>query len=140
MENQMENQEEPLSLVLFSGTDDKLSAAAVLAAGAAAMGRPVHLFLQYWALDAFRADRIGDDHGLSPEAGAPGAEAVRRHGGQHWSETLRQVKEIGDVDIQACALSMDMFQIQQSDLDPIVDGVTGVASFMSTANGAVVFI
>jgi peroxiredoxin family protein len=41
----MENQNEPLSLVLFSGTDDKLSAATVLAAGAAAMGRPVHLFL-----------------------------------------------------------------------------------------------
>lgn len=136
----MENHEEPLSLVLFSGTDDKLSAAAVLAVGAAAMGRPVHLFLQYWALDAFRADRILKDHGLSPEAGAAGAEAVSRHGGEHWSEILRQVKEIGEIDIQACALSMDMFQIQQSDLDPIVNGVTGVASFMSTATGAVVFI
>jgi peroxiredoxin family protein len=33
-----------------------------------------------------------------------------------------------------------MFQIQQSGLDPMVDGVTGVASFMSTATGAVVFI
>lgn len=129
-----------MSLVLFSGTDDKLSAAAVLAAGAAAMGRPVHLFLQYWALDAFRADRIEANHGLSPEAGASGAEAVQRHGGEHWSETLRQVKEIGEVDIQACALSMDMFQLQQSDLDPMVDGVTGVVSFMSTATGAVVFI
>ena len=136
----MKNQEETLSLVLFSGTDDKLSAAAVLAAGAAAMGRTVHLFLQYWALDAFRTDRITNDHGLSPEAGVGGAEAVRRHGGEHWSETLRQVKEIGEVDIQACALSMDMFQIQQSGLDPMVDGVTGVASFMSTATGAVVFI
>jgi peroxiredoxin family protein len=136
----MENQEETLSLVLFSGTDDKLSAAAVLAAGAAAMGRTVHLFLQYWALDAFRSDRITRDHGLSPEAGPAGAEAVSHHSGEHWSETLRQVKEIGEVDIQACALSMDMFQIQQADLDPMVDGVTGVASFMSTATGAVVFI
>lgn len=136
----MENQEEPFSLVLFSGTDDKLSAAAVLAVGAAAMGRPVHVFLQYWALDAFRADRILKDHGVSPEAGVQGQETVSRHGGEHWSEILRQVKEIGEIDIQACALSMDMFQIQQSDLDPIVDGVTGVASFMSTATGAVVFI
>ena len=136
----MENQDETLSLVLFSGTDDKLSAAAVLAAGAAAMGRTVHMFLQYWALDAFRSDHVTADHGLSPEAGEDGAEAMRLHGGEHWSETLRQVKEIGDVDIQACALSMDMFQIQQSDLDPMVDGVTGVASFMSTATGAVVFI
>ena len=60
----------PLNLILFSGTDDKLQAAAVLTAGAAALGRPVHLFLQYWALDAFRADHIDRDHGLAPEAGA----------------------------------------------------------------------
>jgi peroxiredoxin family protein len=64
--------DEPLNLVLFSGTDDKLNAAAVLTAGAAALGKPVNVFLQYWALDAFRADRIAADHGLAPEAGAAG--------------------------------------------------------------------
>jgi len=47
-----------LSIVLFSGTADKLHAAATLAAGAAAMDRPVNILLQYWALDAFRAERI----------------------------------------------------------------------------------
>ena len=48
--------DEDVSLVLFSGTDDKLNAAAVLTAGAAAMGRRVHIFLQYWALDAWACD------------------------------------------------------------------------------------
>ena len=67
-----------LNLVLFSGTDDKLQAAAVLTAGAAALGKPVNVFLQYWALDAFRADRIQADHGLAGEAGVVGANAVRR--------------------------------------------------------------
>jgi hypothetical protein len=43
----VDEQDKPLSLVMFSGTDDKLTAAAVLAVGAAAMGRPVNLFLQY---------------------------------------------------------------------------------------------
>src|SRR5690349_24752226 len=61
----LEEDEKPLSLVLFSGTDDKLNAAAVLTVGAAAMGRPVNIFLQYYALDAFRADRIAQDHNLS---------------------------------------------------------------------------
>lgn len=46
----MDGTDDTLSLVLFSGTDDKLSAAAVLSAGAAAMGRKVNVFLQYWAL------------------------------------------------------------------------------------------
>ena len=68
--------DEPLNLVLFSGTDDKLTAAAVLSAGAAALGRPVNIFLQYWALDAFRSDRIDRSHGLAPEAGDEGRRRV----------------------------------------------------------------
>ena len=36
----VDEQDKPLSLVMFSGTDDKLTAAAVLAVGAAVMGRP----------------------------------------------------------------------------------------------------
>jgi peroxiredoxin family protein len=128
------------SLVLFSGTDDKLDAAAVLVAGAAAMGRKVNLFLQYWALDAFRADRVLKDHGVAPEAGPERAEAMQRHGGLHWSEILRQAKDIGDVKIHACSLSMDMFQIQVEDLDPLVDGQEGVASFFMDVDGPVTFI
>jgi peroxiredoxin family protein len=37
--------DEALSLVLFSGTDDKLQAAAVLTVGAAAMGRKVRILV-----------------------------------------------------------------------------------------------
>ena len=83
--------EEPLNLVLFSGTDDKLQAAAVLTAGAAALGKPVNVFLQYWALDAFRRDRIDGDHGLAPEAGLEGrrqVDALRAAGQVSWAETL----------------------------------------------------
>lgn len=129
-----------LSLVLFSGTDDRLNAAAVLTAGAAAMGRKVNVFLQYWALDAFRADRILKDHGVAPEAGSEGAELLQRHAGQHWSEILRQAKEIGDVRIHACSLSMEMFAIEVDDLDPLVDGQEGVASFFMDVDGPVTFI
>ena len=39
--------DEPLNVVLFSGTDDRLQAASVLVAGAAALDRPVNVFLQY---------------------------------------------------------------------------------------------
>ena len=136
--------DQPLNLVLFSGTDDKLQAAAVLAAGAAALGKPVNVFLQYWALDAFRADRIAADHGLAPEAGSEGRAAVdrlARSGQAPWHETLRMAKDIGEVDIEACSLSMDLLGIEPSDLDPLVDGVEGVAAFYDTAaDGQVVFI
>jgi peroxiredoxin family protein len=132
--------DETVSLVLFSGTDDKLDAAAVLATGAAAMGRKVNIFLQYWALDAFRADRITKDHGVSTDAGPEGAALVSRHATQHWSETLAQAKDIGEVGIHACALSMEMLGITSDDLDPLVDDVEGVASFWAKATGPVTFI
>jgi peroxiredoxin family protein len=133
-----------LSLVLFSGTDDKLQAAAVLTVGAAAMGRPVDVFLQYWALDAFRADRIGRDHGLAPEAGAEGRRQVDRlakAGQASWADTLRQAKDLGEIDIQACSLSMDLLDLDDDDLDPLVDGVEGVTAFyLNAGEGQVVFI
>ena len=136
--------DETLNLVLFSGTDDKLQAAAVLTAGAAALGRPVNVFLQYWALEAFRVDRIGSDHGLAPEAGEAGREAVNalRNAGQaSWADTLRQAKELGGVDVEACSLSMDLLHLTQRDLDPLVDGVEGVTSFyLNAGTGQIVFI
>jgi len=135
---------EPLNLVLFSGTDDRLQAAAVLSAGAVALGRPVHVFLQYWALDAFRADRIDRDHGLAPEAGEAGraaVDALRTAGQASWADTFRQAKDLGGMDIQACSLSMDLLRLQPADLDPLVDGVEGVTAFhLEAGEGPVVFI
>ena len=136
--------DDSINLVLFSGTDDKLQAAAVLTAGAAALGKPVNIFLQYWALESFRADRIGRDHGLAPEAGPAGRQAVQdlaRAGQASWAETLRQAKDLGSVDIQACSLSMDLLSLDDGDLDPLVDGVEGVTAFyINAGEGQIVFI
>ena len=129
-----------VSFALFSGTDDKLQASAVLTVGAAAMGRKVNVFLQYWALDAFRADRVLKDHGVSPEAGEEGLRAMQDQGKPHWSDLFRQAKDLGEVRIYACADSLEMFKITKDDLDPMVDGVWGVASFFAEANGPVTFI
>ena len=136
--------DEPLNLVLFSGTDDKLQAAAVLTAGAAALGKQVNVFLQYWALDAFSKARIDADHGLAPEAGPSGraaVDALAKAGQASWAETLRQAKDLGSVDIQACSLSMDLLHLEAEDLDPLVDGVEGVTAFyLNAGEGQVVFI
>jgi len=136
--------DEPLNLVLFSGTDDKLQAVAVLTAGAAALGKPVNLFLQYWALDAFTKAKIDRDHGLAPEAGPEGraaVDALAKAGQASWADTLRMAKELGEVDIQACSLSMDLLGLEESDLDPLVDGTEGVTAFyLNAGEGQIVFI
>ncbi len=144
MDSGRDSGEGTLSIALFSGTDDKLGAAAVLAAGAVVIGRKVDILLQYWALDAFRAGNLTKDHGLAPEAGPEEAAALRKlheqDGAYHWSALLAQAKELGTVRVHACSLSMELLGLDPGDLDPLVDDVEGVTSFMLDAVGQLVFI
>ena len=126
-----------LSLVLFSGTDDKLMAAATLAAGAAAMDQQVNVLLMFWALDAFRTDRIATAHGLAYDAARPRpTEPVENVGALPWLETFRQAKEIGEMTIRACSGSLDALGLDPTELDPIVDSAGGIASFLMAAEGS----
>jgi peroxiredoxin family protein len=135
---------ETINFVVFSGTDDKLQALAVMTAGAAALGKDVNIFLQYWGLRAFTKAAIDADHGLSAEAGDDGraaVDALARAGQASWAETLRMAKELGGVDIQACSLSMDLLELGDDDLDPLVDGTEGVTAFyINAGDGQIVFI
>ncbi len=125
-----------LSLVLFSGTADKLHAAATLAAGASTMGRPVNVLLQYWALDAFRIDRVNADQGLAWDSVRPGTSGPKEGAAAiPWLETFRQATELGDVTIQACSGSLETLGLDAGRLDPLVDGPCGIASFLLAAEG-----
>jgi peroxiredoxin family protein len=129
-----------LSIVLFSGTEDKLHAAATLVAGAAAMGRPVNLLLQFWGLDAFRADRIGQARGLAADA-TDVADVAASRPALPWAETFRMSKELGDVQVRACSASLEWLGVEVGDLDPVVDGACGVAAFFADAeDGPITFI
>jgi peroxiredoxin family protein len=126
-----------LSLVLFSGTDDKLMAAATLAAGAAAMGETVNVLLMFWALDAFRADRVATKHGLSYDAARPRpSEPIDKVGALPWLDTFRQAKEIGEMTIRACSGSLDTLGLDPAELDSIVDSAGGIASFLMASEGS----
>lgn len=133
---------ETLSMVLFSGTADKLHAAATLAAGAAAMDRPVNILLQYWALDAFRSDRLDVNHGLAWDAMADGASRpVKGTAAIPWLDTFRMAKELGAISILACSGSLDVLGIDATALDPIVDDSGGIAAFLAAADdGQILFI
>ena len=132
----------PLNLVLFSGTADKLHAAATLAAGAAAMDRPVNILLQYWALDAFRTERLEQSHGLAWDSTAEGtSRPVNGTKSIPWLDTFRMAKELGTVSVLACSGSLDTLGIDVTTLDPIVDESGGIATFLLAAeDGHIVFI
>lgn len=135
-EDSMSQTADRMSLIVFSGTVDKLMAASILATGAAAMGLEVELFLTTWGMMAFRKDdyktntRVSNDF---EEYGPVMMEAMQTKKAPSWMENLLGAKEIGDLKVYACSMTMELFGLHLSDLEPIVDDVTGVAAFVERA-------
>jgi len=132
-------QPQRLSIVLFSGTVDKLMAASILATGAAAMGMDVELFLTTWGLMAFRKDDYKTNTRVSADFAdyAPVMlEQMQAKKVPSWMDNLLGAKEIGNVHVAACSMTLELYGLQLSDLEPIVDEVTGVATFMEQAQAS----
>ena len=130
---------ERMSLVVFSGTADKLMAAATLATGGAMMGMEVDLFLTFWGLEALKKGAPSHPPRISAEYAdyAPVMfELMHAKNVPHWLDTIRAAREIGDVHIYACSATMELFGYTLDDLDPVVDEVTGVGSFVEQAREA----
>ena len=60
-------------------------------------------------------------------------EAMAANKVPNWLDTLKGAQEIGNVKVQACSMTMELFGHTLEDMDPIVEDVTGVATFVETA-------
>ena len=128
--------EERMSLIVFSGTVDKLMAASILTTGAAAMGMEVEVFLTTWGLEAFRKDNYKTNMRVSKdfEEYAPVMmEQMMAKKVPSWMDNFKGAKEVGEVKIYACSMTMELFGMKLEDMEPIVDDITGVATFVERA-------
>lgn len=132
-------QPDKLSMIVFSGTVDKMMAVATLATGGAAMGQDVDIFLTFWGLDAFRRDQVRSNTKFTSEFAEfaePAMQAMRAKNVPDWIDTLHGAAEIGHVRVRACSMTMELFGWTLDDLDPIVEDVVGVATFVDEAKDA----
>ena len=114
--------EDRMSIIVFSGTVDKLMAASILATGGAAMGLEVELFLTTWGLEAFRKDDYKTNMKVSKdfeEYGPVMMEQMMAKKVPSWMDNLKGAMEIGDVKIYACSMTMELFDMKLADLEPI---------------------
>ncbi|MGI8474779.1 MAG: DsrE/DsrF/DrsH-like family protein [Thermomicrobiales bacterium] len=128
-----------LSIIVFSGTVDKMLAVATLATGGAAMGQQVDIFLTFWGLHAFRKDQVRTNTRFTSEFAdfaGPAVQAMQAKGIPHWIDTLHGAAEIGCVRVRACSMTMELFGWKLEDLDDIVEDVVGVAGFVDEAKDA----
>lgn len=143
------------SIIVFSGDLDKAIASFIIANGAAAMGRQVHMFFTFWGLNILRKskkvpvkkDFISAMFGRMMPRGSQKLHLSNLNMGGIGPKMIRAVmrnKNIGSleyliheaiqngVEITACTMSMDVMGIRREEL---IDGVKtgGVASFLASA-------
>jgi peroxiredoxin family protein len=125
-----------LSMVVFSGTVDRLYPVGIIASGAVAMGMEVNVFLTFWGLEAFRQGRPEQNHKMDlnyAEMAPLMGQAMVQAKVPPWIEILKQAKKLGNVHVHACAMTADLLHLKKEDFDPIVDDIVGVGEFVSDA-------
>jgi peroxiredoxin family protein len=116
--------------MLCSGEHEKLQMAAMMASVGAVSERPVEVFVSMNAILAFAKDLPADTryHGgtfskLLKEKHAPDAMTL-----------FRQGKELGDLKLWACSMTLDVKGWEMSELvDGLFDGALGITKFLSDA-------
>jgi Uncharacterized conserved protein len=127
-----------LSLIVFSGTIDKLMPVGILASGAAAAGYEVNLFFTFWGLQAITKKSIGQPQPIDKNYEQFGPVMMQRMQEMKyptWDQLIMQAKEVGGVKVYACSTTMEFFGLKREDLADFVDDVVGVATFLDRAEG-----
>lgn len=128
-----------MTMIVFSGTVDRLFPVGILASGAVAQGMDVDIFLTFWGLEAFTkrklaaVPKIGKDY---EEMGGMIMQAMQQKHVPSWYDTLKKAKEIGNVKVHACSMTFDLMGMKKEDFTDIVDDVIGVGEFMDMAKDA----
>lgn len=147
-------QQNKLSMVVFSGDMDKVLAAFVIAAGAAASGMEVNMFFTFWGLKAVQKGNLtgksffGKMLGLMNRGGINriGPSRFNFMGAGRWMfkkmmkdkkvatpAQLRQTAIDLGVNLIGCTMSMGIMEIDRNDLIPEVKDCVGVATFLEGA-------
>jgi peroxiredoxin family protein len=150
------SQEDKLSLLVFSGSLDRLIAAFVLATGAAAMGMKVSMFFTFWGTAALRLDNVRVKKTflermfgwmlpkgvkklpLSQMHMAGGGPpmiryVMKKNGVASVEEMIEICKETG-VELNVCTMTMDLLGLKPDELiDYPGRNFCGVAKFLESA-------
>ena len=96
-----------LSLLLVSGTADKLMAGAIIASGAIANDMDVDIFVSFWGLMEFKKGSKGkmnlsyDGKDIEKEV----LQKMKEKKIPSWLDMIKQAKDVGNVKVYGCECS-----------------------------------
>jgi peroxiredoxin family protein len=126
-----------LSIILYSGTVDKLLPVAILTSGAVTMDMDVDLFVTFYGIHAFSKEGVKTNKRFSKdfEEMAPMiTQKLREKKVPSWYDMLKEAKASGHVKIHACSTACDLLDVKKENLDPIVDDIVGIGNYLSEAS------
>lgn len=148
-----------VSIICSKGTLDMAYPGLVLANAALMSGIEANLFFTFWGMDMITKDKeddlkvatVGNPSMGMPTmvGGLPGMSAIATHMMKKElekidippvSEFIEMIHDAGGK-LYACRMAMDMFKLEQSDLDENVEEVIGAMEFFEVAaGGPLIFI
>ena len=135
----MENKK--MTLALFSGSIDKLTAAGIILGGAAADDMDVDVFVLLQAARAFRKD-IGDDPeklamAENPHLKAEFLKSLENLKVKSWLEFFKEARELTNVKVHICGLAGKIWGGEKlDDFVGIADDICGIGEYITSAQEA----
>jgi peroxiredoxin family protein len=125
-----------MTLALFSGSVDKLTAAGVILGGAAAEDMDVEIYVLLQAAFAFKKenamtnDRVSEITDKKDEFLA----SLKRLNTPHWTEAFRTAKEMTNVKIHICGFAGKVwYGFKLDDFIDLADDICGIGQYITSA-------
>lgn len=117
-----------ISIVVVSGTLERLQMAAMVASVGAVSGNEVAVFLSMNALPPF----LRGAPSAAPSEGRMG-ELLAEKKAPPFKQLFEQAVALGDARIFPCSMAMDVFGYQPGDLEPYLGEPLGLTKFLGDA-------
>lgn len=121
---------EKISVMVVSGSRERLQMAAMVASVGAVSGHPVSVFISMNALNYFV-------RGADPNAASEGpmGDLLVEKNAPPFLELFEQAVELGDAEIYPCSMAMDILGLGKDDMAPYVSEPLGLTRFLDDASG-----
>jgi peroxiredoxin family protein len=123
-----------ISVVVVSGSLERLQMAAMIASVGAVSGNDVTVFLSMNALRHFT--RAASE---PPVAEGPFGKLLRDKKVPGFKQLFHNAVELGDAKLHPCSMAVDVLGIGPGDLEPWVGEPLGLTKFLSDAHGGQVW-
>jgi peroxiredoxin family protein len=125
---------EKISVIVVSGSLERLQMAAMIASVGAVSGNAVTVFLSMNALQYFRRGESGSP----PAEGAFGKLLVQKKA-PGFKQLFQSAAELGDAKIHPCSMAVDVLGVKEGELEPWIGEPLGLTRFLSDAHGGQVW-